>query len=153
MRLVSTVLAALLVVAVTVVATTVAYAVLSSYVRARQPRGELVEVSMVARREAWTPELCAVRASLFITCTGPACGEYRVKRLAVEGFDREGGGRLLLYSYSCGTGEGIALRRGLTRLDVVGYHPCERRVDELVVSLWLCGPGRCVEVVRSASLG
>ena len=105
-RLVSTVLAALLVVAVTVVATTVAYAVLSSYVRARQPRGELVEVSMVARREAWTPELCAVRASLFITCTGPACGEYRVKRLAVEGLDRERG------AGSCSTATAAAPARG-----------------------------------------
>jgi len=151
-RCVSYVLAVLLVVAVSVLAVAVAYNAVSWYVEGVRPRGEFVDSHLVVHVSSAAVGVAAVKATLFVTCSGPNCDKYFIADVVMEGYTSSGGRVELAHLH-----EAYVLRQGVTRVDVVGYYPADLDLREVVVSFQLCPPsgeyGYCRVVYESATVG
>lgn len=148
MRSASNVLAAILLAVVAIASLTVAFTVITSYIRSKQPRGEVIDYHVTVERYV-SSNLVTLKASLLVSCYGPACDQYEIVQLGFRGYVREQGEFVNLY-YNSGP---FKLKRGLTRIDTVGYHPPSKNVNEVVLSFVLMGPGVSRVVVESVTIG
>lgn len=150
MRYISTILALLLVVAITVASTTIAYTIISNYIKSRQPRGEVIDAYLVVRKTLPVGGIGSIKASLFISCSGPGCDNYKVDYIVMEGYDRISRREYKLSSLS----KEYRLKHGITRIDIIGYYSDTQDIDEIVVTLRIYSPSTGYRVLRkSASIG
>lgn len=152
MRSISTLLATLLIVLITVASLITAYIVISAYIKAKQPRGEIIDMFLVARKTPATAGgVGTIKASLFISCSGPNCEEYLLEDVTLVGYDRESGDQYLLARLMTG----IFLKKGITRVDLVGFYPPDRNINEVVATAYVCPPNTptCDIYYKSVTVG
>lgn len=149
-RFISEVIAVLLLVVTTIAALGVALTLITNYVKTTQPKGEVVDVSLVVRKYIPSGSITgAIEATLYITCTGPSCSQYTVSVIGLTGYTRGSTNR---YPLSSDTSI-VYLKPGLTKIVIVGYFNPSQRIDEVVVDLIICGPSACEIISKSATVG
>lgn len=148
MRGISNVLAGILLCAITVAALAVTFNIVMSYVRSKEPRGEIINYYLTVEKQSSTT-LVTIKATLFVSCNGPNCGQYRVSGIQLIGMSRTKWKTYTLGSLT----SSYALREGLTKIDIIGYCPPSANIDEVTVKFQLQGPGTSEEVYKSVSIG
>lgn len=150
MRSVSEAVAILLIVGVTVVALGVAMPIIINYIKTVQPKGEVIDMSLVARK--YMPagsSTGSIEVTVYITCTGPMCTQYRVSSIMLTGYARRSATSYNLYKGTPST----YLSSGTIKIPIVAYYDPSWSIDEVVVSVNICSPSTCTQLYKSASLG
>lgn len=153
MRGISTILAILIIIVITIASIAVLHTVIIDYIKSRQPRGEIVDITLVARRSQTQGGVSSIDASLFIMCAGPKCNEYVVKEIKLRGYDRTSDEKTLYELAEIS--KQIKLKQGVSKIDIVGYYPASYNISEVVVRFKLCKPGNavCSVISKSATVG
>jgi len=151
MRSVSEILAILIIIAATISALTVAMTVITGYLKTHQPRGESIDTSVIVQRSLpTTGGIGTIKATIYITCTGPNCDKYTASSLTLYGYDRVGGNYWVLGSDS----NNYRINQGVTTLALIGYYNVDnQRINEVVVYFRLTGPSYYRDVYKSVSIG
>jgi len=148
-RAVSNIVTVLLLITVVIACLAGVGVFLTQYVKSRQPKGETISAFLVAQRALPNPYgIGTVKATLYITCEGPHCSEYSVKTITLNAVNNNGS------AYTLSTEPGpVALKSGVTKIDVLGYYSSNQTFQEIVVSYYLCDPdGKCVQQTKSVSV-
>jgi len=150
MRSVSEVLAVLVIIAVAVSALSIVLTLITNYLKANQPRGESIDVSLVVQRNLPSGStLGTIKATLYIMCTGPNCDQYTVQGITLYGYKRDGSKNWILATDSTT----YKLQPGVTKLTILGYYDeSNQQIDEVVVYTRIVGPSYQRDVYKSASV-
>jgi len=150
MRSVSEVIAVLIIIAVTISALSIALTVITNFMKTHQPRGESIDVSLVVQKNLPSVgSLGTIKATIYISCTGPNCDKYSVSLLTLTGFDRASGESWQLATDS----NTYRIQHGITKLSLIGYYDvANQNIDEVSVYLRISGP-TYLTVYKSVSVG
>jgi len=150
MRSISEIMAVLVIIAVAISAISVALVVITNYLKAYQPRGESIDVSLVVQRSQPSGgSLGTIKATLYIMCTGPNCDQYTVQGITLYGYKRDGNIGWMLATDSTT----YKLQQGVTKLAILGYYDASKQqIDEVVVYTRIVGPSYQKDVYKSASI-
>jgi len=150
MRSISDVIVVLIIIAVTVSTLVVALTVISGYLKTQKPHGESIDVSISVEKTGGLYNLGTIKATIYITCTGPNCDKYSVSRMTLYGFDPLTNKKWQLSSDS----NIYNLQHGVTTLSILGYYDVyTQQISEVTVYFVISGPSNYYrEVYKSVSL-
>jgi len=151
MRSVSEVIAALIIIAVTISALSIALTVITNFMKTHQPRGESIDVSVVVQKSLPSiGTLSTIKATIYISCTGPNCDKYTVNQLSLTGYNRTSGKSWQL-AVDTNT---YRIQHGITKLSILGYYDANTQtINEVVVYLKISGPSYQKDIYKSVSIG
>jgi len=151
MKSVSEVLAILIIIAATISALTVAMTVITGYLKTHQPRGESIDTSVIVQRSLPSSgSISTIKATIYVTCSGPNCDKYVASGLTLYGYDRVSGNYWVLGSDT----NNYRISQGVNTLAIVGYYNVyNQNINEVVVYFRLTGPSYYRDIYKSVSIG
>lgn len=123
--------------------------IISDFLRARQPKGELMDLHVSVEGELVGGLRC-LKVSILVSCSGPNCDRYTVSSLRFWGVERTTYNQMDLHTDDVNK----RLRSGVTRIDSLVYYDASRRYDELVISITIVRPdGTRETLIKSVTIG